>query len=149
MQESYSVSELCKSFGVYRSSYKYWLGRQGNISPKCLQERALVKETHNESGGSAGARTIATVATMRSTRLTRYRARKLMAELDLVSCQLPKHQYKKAAKEHVSISNIVNRDFKPIKPKEICCDDVTYIWAASYWAYLAMVIDLYARKPVG
>ncbi|WP_212653184.1 DDE-type integrase/transposase/recombinase [Marinomonas sp. CT5] len=26
---------------------------------------------------------------------------------------------------------------------------MTYIWTGKRWAYLAMVIDLYARKPVG
>jgi putative transposase len=27
--------------------------------------------------------------------------------------------------------------------------DVTYIWAGQRWTYLAVVIDLYARKPIG
>ncbi len=27
--------------------------------------------------------------------------------------------------------------------------DVTYIWTGSRWAYLAVVLDLFARKPVG
>ncbi|WP_421930368.1 DDE-type integrase/transposase/recombinase [Marinomonas hwangdonensis] len=29
------------------------------------------------------------------------------------------------------------------------CGDVTYIWNGKSWAYLATVIDLYTRKPVG
>jgi putative transposase len=29
------------------------------------------------------------------------------------------------------------------------CGDVTYIWAGNRWAYLAVVMDLFARKPVG
>ena len=149
MQERYSVKELCKAFGVYRSSYRYWLNGQSTISPRKIQERALVKEIHKESGGSAGSRTIATVATLRGINLSRYRARKLMVALNLVSCQLPKHRYKKAVKEHLSIPNILNRNFSPSKPNEVWCGDVTYIWTGSYWAYLAVVIDLYARKPVG
>ena len=27
--------------------------------------------------------------------------------------------------------------------------DVTYVWAGKRWAYFAVVVDLYARKPVG
>ena len=27
--------------------------------------------------------------------------------------------------------------------------DVTYIWTGKRWAYLAVVLDLFARKPVG
>ncbi len=29
------------------------------------------------------------------------------------------------------------------------CGDVTYIWAGKSWAYLAVVLDLFARKAVG
>ncbi|EFT8085260.1 DDE-type integrase/transposase/recombinase [Salmonella enterica] len=29
------------------------------------------------------------------------------------------------------------------------CGDVTCIWTGKRWAYLAVVLDLFARKPVG
>lgn len=31
----------------------------------------------------------------------------------------------------------------------ILCGDVTYLWTGNRWAYLAVVIDLFARKVVG
>lgn len=31
----------------------------------------------------------------------------------------------------------------------IGCGDVTYIWTGNRWAYLAVVVDLFARKVVG
>lgn len=109
----------------------------------------VVKAIHTESNGSAGARTIATIATSRGYPLSRYRAGNLMKAQRLVSCQLPKHAYKKATQEHVSISNQLNRKFNVSRPNEAWCGDVTYIWTGRRWAYLAMVVDLYARKPVG
>jgi putative transposase len=39
----------------------------------------------------------------------------------LVSCQLPKHVYRKAAQEHVSIANTLNREFKVHRPNEVWC----------------------------
>jgi len=119
------------------------------VSPKRLHERAMVQAIHTESNGSAGARTIAIIATQRGTLLTRYRAKNLMSELQLTSCQLPKHRYKKSDSEHVEVPNVIDRNFKPVKPNELWCGDVTYIWTGSCWAYLAVVMDLYARKPVG
>lgn len=119
------------------------------ISPTQSHEQALVREIHMESNGSAGARTIATIATERGTSLSRYRASKLMAKLQLTSCQLPKHRYKKSGAEHVAVPNVIDRNFNPTRPNEIWCGDVTYIWTGSSWAYLAVVIDLFARKPVG
>ncbi|GGB53166.1 hypothetical protein GCM10011502_27950 [Oceanisphaera marina] len=29
------------------------------------------------------------------------------------------------------------------------CGDVTYIWTGNRWAYLAVVMDLFARKSIG
>ena len=116
---------------------------------RSVKELATVRRIHAESNGSAGTRTIAQIATDRSVPLTRYRARKLMKQLGLVSCQLPKHSYKKAHQEHVSIPNILDRQFSPAKPNEVWVGDVTYIWAGNRWAYLVVVLDLYARKPIG
>lgn len=149
LKESHPVTALCQAFEIHRSSYKYWLKNKETVSAKQVHEQAIVQAIHRESKGSAGARTIATIATDRGTPLTRYRASNLMRELQLVSCQLPRHRYKRADAEHVEVANLVNRQFKPSKPNELWCGDVTYIWVGSHWAYLAVVIDLYARKPVG
>jgi len=72
-----------------------------------------------------------------------------MKKLELVSCQLPKHAYKKATQEYVAIPNILDRQFAVTEPDKAWCVDVTYIWTGNRWAYLAVVMDLFARKPVG
>ncbi|GAA0794863.1 Transposase InsO and inactivated derivatives [Marinobacterium sediminicola] len=72
-----------------------------------------------------------------------------MKELGLVSNQLPKHAYKRADKLHVAIPNALDRQFVVGKPNQVWCGDITYIWTGQRWAYLAVVLDLYARKPVG
>lgn len=119
------------------------------ISMERLQDRAIVKAIHTESKGSAGARTIALIATERGHPLSRYRAGNLMKEQQLFSCQLPKHAYKKALQEHVCIPNHLDRTFTVSRPNEVWCGDVTYIWTGKRWAYLAVVLDLFGRKPVG
>ncbi|EMY3602683.1 TPA: IS3 family transposase [Klebsiella aerogenes] len=84
--------------GVHRSSYKYW--RQPK-KPDVTRESlfSLVRESCRESNGSAGARNIAAMVTTKGVKLSRWRATKLMKELNLISCQQPGHQYKKASKE--------------------------------------------------
>jgi putative transposase len=72
-----------------------------------------------------------------------------MKRLDLVSCQLPKHAYKKDVQEHVEIENHLDREFSVTEPNRAWCGDVTYIWAGNRWSYLAIVMDLFSRKPVG
>lgn len=72
-----------------------------------------------------------------------------MKKLELVSCQLSGHTYQKANHEHVAVPNKLNRKFNLSQPYQVWCGDVTYIWAGKRWAYLAVVLDLYARKPIG
>ena len=97
----------------------------------------------------SGARTISTIATDRGLALSRYRASRLMKQCGLVSCQQPMHRYKKAEQEHVAIPNHLDRQFDVSAPNKVWCGDVTYIWAGNRWAYLAIVMDLFARKPIG
>lgn len=149
LQGSYPTSTLCHAFNVQRSSYQYW-----ETHPKVdTIERILLKESirvaHGQSGGSAGSRTIATLVSDMGKPLTRYRAGRFMKELKLVSCQEPKHRYKTTGAEHVVIPNKLNREFSVTKPNQVWCGDVTYIWTGKRWAYLAVVLDLFARKPIG
>jgi putative transposase len=95
LNESYSVKTLCNAFGVHRSSYKYWAERPHAIDTERIHLLSEVRAAHAESNGSAGARTIADIVTTKGTSLSRYRAGKLMKQLELVSCQVPKHAYKK------------------------------------------------------
>lgn len=114
-----------------------------------IKEIAKVKELFDESEGSAGARSIAQMATTQDVPLSRYRAGRLMKKLGLVSCQTREHRYKKASNEHVETPNELARQFNVEAPNRVWCGDVTYIWTGNRWAYLAVVLDLFARKPIG
>lgn len=109
----------------------------------------MVREAYEASNGSAGARTLAEMVTYAGVRLTRYRATELMKKLGLVGCQVPRHRYNKADKEHVAIPNHLDRQFAVTAPNQVWCGDVTYVWTGKRWAYLSVVLDLFARKPVG
>ena len=142
---------LCEVFDVNRSSYRHWLTRDKSPSLEQLILQNKVKQAHEQSGGSAGARTVSDIITNDKSDITlsRYRASKLMKQLNLVSCQLPQHAYQKGTKEHVAIPNLLERKFNVTAPNQVWCGDVTYIWTGGRWSYLAVVIDLFARKPIG
>ena len=79
----------------------------------------------------------------------RFKVRSLMRELELVSKQPGSHAYKKATVERPDIPNILNREFDVPTPDHVWCGDITYIWAQGKWQYLAVVLDLFARRVVG
>ena len=141
---------LCEAFSVHRSSYRKWEKRI-NQPPgfRALKIDTLVKEAFELSKGSAGARTISEIVSQQGEPLSRYRARNIMKRLGLVSRQIPKHSYSTQDKEHIEIPNHLNRQFAVPEPNTTWVGDVTYIWADNRWMYLAVVMDLFARKPVG
>ncbi|PVV27131.1 MAG: hypothetical protein B6D79_04035 [gamma proteobacterium symbiont of Ctena orbiculata] len=81
--------------------------------------------------------------------LIRYRATRRMQALGLVSSQQPKHRYRKAEQPHINIPKRLDRQFDVDIPNKAWAGDITYIWNGRRWAYLAIVLDLFARQPVG
>ena len=67
----------------------------------------------------------------------------------VVSCQQPTHRYKRGGHEHIAIPNYLERQFVVTEPNQVWRGYVTYIWTGKCRAYLAVVLDLFARKPVG
>jgi putative transposase len=41
------------------------------------------------------------------------------------------------------------REFTVASPNQVWCGDIAYIWASGRWYYLAVVLDLFARRIVG
>lgn len=143
------MKQLCCVFGVHRSSYRAWRDRPKRLSETEWRLREHVKAAYELSNGSAGARTIASMVTAQGCPLSRYRATRRMQALGLVSSQQPKHRYKRAEQPHTNIPNRLDRQFDVVAPNKVWAGDITYIWTGRRWAYLAIVLDLFARQPVG
>ena len=45
--------------------------------------------------------------------------------------------------------NLLGRDFTAAAPNRVWLADLTYIWTAEGWLYLAVVLDLFSRRVVG
>lgn len=68
---------------------------------------------------------------------------------EFIQLSATEHRYKRSTKEHPIAPNLLNRQFSVNAPNQLWCGDITYIWTGQRRAYLAVVLDLYARKPVG
>ena len=71
-----------------------------------------------------------------------------MKELNLIGKQLGPHAYKQATVERIDIPNELNREFDVEGTNHVWCGDITYVWAGGRWRYLAVVLDLYARRVI-
>ena len=45
--------------------------------------------------------------------------------------------------------NLLNQDFNAAGPNQKWGADISYVWTREGWLYLAVVIDLFARRVVG
>lgn len=45
--------------------------------------------------------------------------------------------------------NLIDQDFKAERPDQKWGGDISYVWTAKDWLYLAVIIDLYSRRVVG
>jgi putative transposase len=102
-----------------------------------------------QSRSAAGSRSILSMMREDGEQLGWFKVRSLMRELELVSKQPGSHAYKRATVERLDIPNTLNREFDVPAPNQVWCGDITYIWAQGKWHYLAVVLDLCARRIVG
>lgn len=149
MSADWPVDQLCRLFGVARSTYYDHRARRQRVDNDRVQLREAVRELFARSRGAAGSRTITQQMKDRGFGIGRFKVTRLMAEAGLVSGQPGRHRYRQTGAEHPVAPNRLNRAFAVSAPDQVWCGDITYIWTGRSWSYLAVVMDLYARRVVG
>ena len=142
LQKNYPLTMICQTLGLGRSGYYAWRKRPRRQPAVHLQHQA--RQLHQRSRRAMGSRTMA-----QALGVSRWRARRLMQLCQLVSKQPGKPKYRPARQEALVVPNQLNRAFSPTAPNRVWCGDITYVRMAGQWTYLAVVLDLYARRIVG
>ncbi|WP_090273904.1 IS3 family transposase [Halopseudomonas litoralis] len=149
LSEQMPVEMVCAAFDVSRSSYYDYRQRRGRIDVERLALRAKVNRLFSKSRSSAGSRTMVGLLSEDGIAAGRFKVRRLMSELGLICKQPGLHAYKQATVERIDIPNHLARKFVVDQPDQVWCGDITYVWTGQAWSYLAVVLDLYARRVVG
>ncbi|EMW3871508.1 IS3 family transposase [Pseudomonas aeruginosa] len=152
LSEQESVEVVCSAFDVARSCYYVHRLRRRRVDARRVALRSQVNQLFSQSRGSAGSRSILGMLREEGVTIGRFRVRRLMRELGLVSKQPGSHAYKQATVERPDIPNRLNREFATEHPNQVWCGDITYVWAQGCWHYLAAVLDLligwaFSAKP--
>ncbi|HEJ4862775.1 TPA: IS3 family transposase [Pseudomonas aeruginosa] len=149
LSEQESVEVVCSAFDVARSCYYVHRLRRRRVDARRVALRSQVNQLFSQSRGSAGSRSILGMLREEGVTIGRFRVRRLMRELGLVSKQPGSHAYKQATVERLDIPNRLNREFATEHPNQVWCGDITYVWAQGRWHYLAAVLDLHTRRVIG
>jgi putative transposase len=148
---NYPVAVLCETVGVSRSGYYAWLqatpSERQKMNATLLVEIRAVHGHHRQRYGSPR---IHRELLDRGRRVSRKRVARLMRENGLRG--RPKRRFRRTTDSrhrYPIAANILQRDFKASAPNQAWVGDITYVWTAEGWAYLAVILDLYSRRIVG
>ena len=146
LEKAYPLATLCRLCEVARSSY--YASRAAARQPDAALLRT-VRTLQTESRGSLGSRRMADRLQERGHTIGRHRARTLMRKAGATVAARHRPPFRRAHQPAVTAPNRLDRQFNPAAPNRVWAGDITYLRTTRGWLYLAIVVDLYARRVVG
>jgi putative transposase len=150
-KKEFPVQRLCKVLGVSQSGYFAWKSRPASRRQRDdLVLLAHVRSSFALSSGTYGSPRMTRELQDQGLRVGRRRTARLMRENGLRARQ-PRRFRRTTDSLHTFpvAPNLLDQDFSAQRPDEKWGADLSYIWTQEGWLYLAVVIDLYARRVVG
>jgi len=149
LKKAHTIKQLCTALEYSRSSYYAW--RRAQQTPKNVDEVrvAMVKQIHRQTRRSYGTRRIAAELCRQGMPVGRHRARTLMRQAGIWGDRRRRPTYRRADQPAATAANRLARQFQVARPDEVWVGDITFIPTRQGWLYLAIVVDLYARRIVG
>ena len=141
---------MCRVLEVSRSGYYAWRTRKPSKRArenKMLNEKIV--EIHGQSRRTYGSPRVTEELEAQGFKVDRKRVARRMAELGLSGDLKPKFRNADSEPTAEIAANILERQFETEAPDRVWVSDITYVWTAVGWLYLAVVLDLYSRRVVG
>jgi transposase InsO family protein len=147
----FPIAFMCEQLGVSRGGYSAWASRPESTRKKGDRQLAeVVAEVHQESRGRYGAPRVHAELRARGHRVARKRVARLMRQRGLRARARRRFvRTTDSAHSYPVAPNTLERHFSPEKPDCTWAGDITSIWTAEGWLYLAVLLDLFSRKVVG
>lgn len=136
---------------VSPSGYYAWLKRPP--SRRAIEDEQLLAEIrriHAESHESYGYRRILRALIALRHKVGRDRVIRLMRQNGIVANRKRRRKSTTRVTRVLSeVPNLLDRNFAAERPNAVWVSDISYVRTGEGWLYLAVVIDLYARRVVG
>ena len=150
---NYSTTAMCELLSVSRSRLD--AARKRPASKHSLNDKDLVEQIrqpqHRHRGRYVRRRMPTEISEAQGRQVNRKRIERVMREHGQQS-----HKWRRfrvvttdSKHDHPVAPNILKRDFRATAPNQKWLADMTYVLTDKGWLYLALVLDLYARKLAG
>jgi hypothetical protein len=148
---NHAVRCLCRVLHVTRSGDYAWAKRSPSRRQREeVQLRARIRATHTASRGTYGSPRISAQLRQDGVPVGRERVARLLRDMGLVGLPLKRFRRTTDSDHQQPVApNVLDRDFEAAHLNERWSTDITYIWTWEGWLYLAVGLDLCARRVVG
>jgi putative transposase len=146
VRQDFPVSLICRELGVARSRYYAWCTRPSRCAPLALLDQ--VKQIHAQHRHCYGSRRMAAALRQHGVVVGRHRARTLMRQAE-VFVRYPRPRHRRADQVGPVAPNRLDRQFQPERLNQVWAGDITYVATGAGWLYVAVVMDLFARRIIG
>jgi transposase InsO family protein len=150
-RNEFRVWLMCRVLRVSRSGYYAWQRRP--VSNRKKANEALVIEigrVYQQSRRTYGSPRMTDELNAVGIACGRHRVARLMRANGIKAKTAPKFRVTTDSKHAFAVAeNLLARQFTVSRPNAVWVADITYIWTLEGWLYLAVVLDLYARRIVG
>jgi transposase InsO family protein len=149
-RDQFPVQAMCEVLEASPSGYYAW--RRRPVSARARANDALeveIRAIHAESKQRYGSRKVH-AQLRRRRRVNHKRVARLMHKNGLKSRRVKRRRYTTHATPGLPVApNRLNREFSAERPNSKWVSDITFVPTHEGWLYLAVVLDLFARRVVG
>lgn len=147
----FAVSLMCSALEVSNSGYYAWLDRPQ--SARAQANRRLlgqIRDAHRRSRCTYGSPRITHELRAEGQCVGEKRIARLMRAAQIRAKSARKWRATTQSSHRLPVAeNTLNREFSVAQPNRVWAGDISYVWTAQGWLYLAVVLDLYSRAVIG
>ena len=151
-RRSFEVGLMCSVLDVSSSGFYAWLRRpESGRAQETRRLLADIRAVHRKSRGSYGSPRVHVGLRRRfGWECGKNRVARLMREHGVVAKRRRRFRRTTQSDHNLPVApNLVEQNFSAERPNELWLSDITYIWTAEGWLYLAAIEDVFSRKVVG
>lgn len=148
---AFPVESMCRVLGVSSSGYYAWQKRPPSERAKADARLAVeIVGAYRRSRATYGSPRVHADLKARGLRVAKKRVERLMREKG-IRARRKRRFCRTTDSNHPNpvAPNLLTRQFEQVAPNRVWVTDVTYVWTGEGWLYLAVMLDLFARKVVG
>jgi putative transposase len=147
----YPVALRCRVLGLARSGYYAW--RQGSLNAREQRDQQLTSQIQTiftDSRRTYGSPRVHAELKAQGIHCARKRVARLMRQAQLCArARRPRVRTTDSRHKEPIAPNLLSRRFEAEAPNQVWVADITDLPRREGWLYLAVVLDLFARRVVG